>query len=114
MKRTNQPADSGKQEYRFYRSQLPTIVWDGPNDCVLADFSLGHFTTDNINIARKLLDSGYVQIPLDATEPPPVLVRIPGKSLKNTNETKGKLDDVRKGQPNQDSGVRVPITQALV
>lgn len=113
MKRTNKPAPGGKQKYRFFRSHLPTVVWDGQNNCVLADFSQGHFTTDDIEVAKTLLDKGYVQIPLDATEPPPVLVRIPGKSLANTNETKGRLTDAQIGKPNLDDGVRVPVTQAL-
>lgn len=113
MKRTNQPADGGKQKYRFYRSQLPSIVWDGQNNCVLADFSKGHFTTDNLEVAEILLDKGYVQIPLNATQPPAVLVRIPGRSLKNTNENKGELDDVQTGAPNLNEGVRVPVTQEL-
>lgn len=94
MKRTN-ATQEGKQKFRFYRSNLPTIVWG--NNKPMADFTEGHFTTDDKEIALKLLDKGYPQIPLDSTEPPSILVTIPGQSLR-TNESLGKgLDDVKIG-----------------
>lgn len=94
MKRTNTKKE-GKQQFRFYRSHLPTIVWGGNGK--IADFSEGHFTTDDKPIALILLDKGYPQIPLDSTEPPAILVTIPGDSLR-TNESLGKgLDDVKIG-----------------
>ena len=114
MKRTNKPDNAGKQQYRFYRSNLPAIVWDPDKDRPLADFSKGHFTTDDLNVAKTLLDKGYVQIPLDQNKPPKVLVRIPGKSLINTNENVGALDDIKQGLPNLDDEVRVPVTQEMV
>lgn len=95
MKRTNKKQE-GKQKYRFYRSNLPTIVW-GQENKKIADFAEGHFTTNDKQIALTLLDKGYPQIPLDSTEPPSILVSIPGQSLR-TNESLGKgLDDVKIG-----------------
>lgn len=61
---------SEQKAWRFYRSNLSTIVWDPKSEQPLADFSAGHFTTDDPKVARKLRDLGYPEIPLDATEPP--------------------------------------------
>lgn len=67
-----------KPRWRFWRSQLATIVWDKDKDVALADFTPGHFTTDDPDVARKLHNLGYPQIPLDAVEPPPdVIIRPP-------------------------------------
>jgi len=68
MAKTNEA--SKQKAWRFYRSNLSTIVWDPASGQPLADFSAGHFTTDNPKTARKLAALGYIEIPLDATEPP--------------------------------------------
>lgn len=59
-----------QKAWRFYRSNLSTIVWDKDGDKKLADFSEGHFTTADIKVAAKLKQLGYPEIPLNATEPP--------------------------------------------
>ena len=82
MKRNN-PKVSEKQEFRFYKSNLPKIVWDPDNQKPLANFEGGSFTTADLRVAQILLDKGYPQIPIDATEPPDILVRIPGNSIKD-------------------------------
>jgi len=111
MKRNN-PKVKGKQRYRFYKSNLPKIVWDPNRDRKLADFDGGSFTTDDIKVAQFLLKKGYPQIPVDATEPPNVLVRIPGKSLV-TDMDEGAMTDIKVGPAgfNQETGVRVPVIQ---
>lgn len=62
---------------RFYRSNLETIVWDPDEDKPMADFSKGHFTTDDKRVADYLEALGYVEIPLDAQEPPNIIVQKP-------------------------------------
>lgn len=106
MKRTNKSID-GKQEFRFYKSNLPKIVWDPKHNKVMADFEGGSFMTSELRVAKILLEKGYHQIPVDAVEPPDVLVRIPGKSL-------GENEDIKVGAlagSNQDNGARVPVVQ---
>lgn len=66
-----------QSKWRFYRSSMPTIVWDPANERALADFSKGHFTTDDPKVAEKLKAMGYLEIPLDATEPPDIIIRPP-------------------------------------
>jgi hypothetical protein len=67
-----------QEAWRFYRSSMPTIVWNPDTDSALADFSEGHFTTDDPVLADRLRSMGYPEIPLDATEPPAgVIVRPP-------------------------------------
>lgn len=75
-------AKTKQKAWRFYRSNLSTIVWDGKAECPLADFSPGHFTTDNPKVARKLKEIGYPEIPIDATEPPAeIIVRQPAQTI---------------------------------
>lgn len=111
MKRTNKPTKKGKTLYRFYKSNLPAIVWSPFEDKPLADFSEGHFTTDDLKVAKFLLDNGYPQIPVDAKKPPNILVSIPGKSI-NTDEREGPLEDIRK--ENKEKGYRKPVIQEFV
>lgn len=59
-----------KEMWRFYRSSLSTIVWNPAKDEPLADFTEGHFTTDDPAVAAKLRALGYMEIPLDAEHPP--------------------------------------------
>jgi hypothetical protein len=76
-----------KTAWRFFRSELSTIVWDsrpGMNKA-LADFSKGHFTTEDKAVAKILRDMGYVEIPLDMTEPPAIVVQQPAPQLKTKN-----------------------------
>lgn len=63
-----------KKAWRFYRSNLSTIVWDPDKDKPLADFTEGHFTTDDPRVAAKLKALGYMEIPLESTEPPPNII----------------------------------------
>lgn len=77
----NSGNSDGKQKYRFFKSHLPAIVWNPNGKAKMADFSKGHFTTDDIEVAQLLLDKGYPQIPVDATEPPDIVMAIPGQSL---------------------------------
>ena len=86
-----------KTAWRFYRSNLSTIVWDPAKDGVMADFRLGHFTTNDPVVAGKLRKLGYVEIPLDATEPPDVEVNpevdpVVAENLKNiAQNTQGEI-----------------------
>lgn len=61
---------SKKKQWRFYRSQLATKIWDKEKNRLLADFSSGTFTTDDPRVAKLLIDAGYPQIDLDAAAPP--------------------------------------------
>jgi len=63
-----------KKAWRFYRSSLSTIVWDPEKDAPLADFTKGHFTTEDPKVAARLKTLGYMEIPLDAEEPPPGII----------------------------------------
>jgi len=110
MKRNN-PKVNEKQEFRFYKSNLAKVVWDPDNNRALADFEGGSFTTDDIRVAKILLDKGYPQIPVDATEPPDVLVYIPGDSI---NTEGANPDDIKVGAHrgiNEKKGVNVPVVQ---
>lgn len=76
-----------KTAWRFFRSQLPTIVWDprpGSNKA-MADFSAGHFTTEDKAVAKILREKGYIEIPLNMTEPPAIVVQQPAPQLKTEN-----------------------------
>lgn len=59
--------------YRFYRSNLASVVWDKRADAPLAEFIQGEFITDSPHVAQTLLDMGYPRVSLDATEPPNIL-----------------------------------------
>jgi len=68
--------------WRFYRSNLPSKVWGGDEVGVIADFSKGHFTTEDKKLAIMLKQKGYVEIDLDATAPPNIIVSPPTQVLK--------------------------------
>jgi hypothetical protein len=70
----NKSNQEEKKAWRFYRSSLSTVVWDPDNDRPLADFTEGHFTTEDPRVAAKLTSLGYMEIPLDSTEPPPNII----------------------------------------
>jgi len=69
--------------WRFYRSHLPTIVWDarGGQNKTLADFSKGYYTTKEKDVADILRSKGYLEIPLNMTEPPSVIINQPSPQL---------------------------------
>jgi len=81
MKR-NTPILKEKKKYRFFKSHLASIVWDAGKERPLADFTEGHFTTDDPKVAAILKSKGYPQIPLDAEEPPNVIVNQTTQVLK--------------------------------
>lgn len=80
VKNDNKPRLKDKR--RFYRSNLSTIVWDSVKGVPLADFSAGHFTTDDPNTVGVLLGRGYVEIPLECSEPPAIIVNQPSASIR--------------------------------
>ena len=88
MKRTTIPktkAETTEQKqvgYRFFKSHLPTIVWNPATDSVLADFTPGHFITYDPKVAKILRKNGYPEIAMDATEPPNIIVNQPTRVLK--------------------------------
>ena len=55
---------------RFFRANLPNIVWNPELKKPLAEFRNGQFTTEDETVAEKLLEMGYVEIDVDATKPP--------------------------------------------
>lgn len=72
-----------KTAWRFYRSNLATIVWDNRgSDKALANFSDGFFTTEDKAVANILRQKGYPEIPLDAAAPPDILVQQAAPVLK--------------------------------
>ena len=78
-----------KSKWRFYRSNLSTVVWNPDKEDVLADFRQGHFTTDDPKVAAKLKSLGYPEISLDADSPPDIIVNQP------TMEIRGDIPIVR-------------------
>lgn len=66
--------------FRFYRSNLATVVWDPKQGHALAEFVKGQFYTEDKKVAEKLIELGYPQVPLDAETPPQILFE-KGKSL---------------------------------
>jgi hypothetical protein len=66
--------------FRFYRSNLPTVVWDPEKGKALAEFIGGQFFTEDKRVAGVLQKKGYPMVPLDATEPPDILFE-KGRSL---------------------------------
>jgi hypothetical protein len=59
--------------WRFYRSNKETIVWDPENDGPLVEFVGGQFYTDDSEIAERLIELGYPEVPLDAIHPPDIM-----------------------------------------
>lgn len=76
MTETEQETSINKQ-WRFYRSNLATKVWDAVNNRLMADFSEGTFITDDPEVAKRLISDGYPQVALDAETPPDILVSQP-------------------------------------
>jgi len=61
--------------YRFYRSNLATIVWGKKENKAIAEFVEGQFYTEDPKLAERLIALGYPRISLDATEPPDILFK---------------------------------------
>lgn len=81
--------------YRFYKSNLPAVVWNGKKNCALAEFQNGVFETDNKKIAQQILDLGYPQVSPTAKEPPNIIVGLPGQSI-DTSATS--TENIRPGK----------------
>jgi len=61
------------KKWRFYRSNLETIVWDPRASRPLADFSEGHFITEREDVRDRLRELGYPEVALDAEVPPDIM-----------------------------------------
>jgi len=57
-------------KFRFYKGKLPAVVWDPEKGRPLAEFVDGQFFTNDTKVASILKRKGYIQVDLDATEPP--------------------------------------------
>lgn len=55
---------------KFFRSKLATIVWDSANDCILADFKKGYFTTSDKQKIKILKELGYPEVEIESEAPP--------------------------------------------
>lgn len=58
---------------RFYRSNLPTVVWDPKAGRPLAEFVGGQFLTKEEDVAEIILSKGYPEVELDAVHPPDIM-----------------------------------------
>jgi len=67
--------------FRFYRSNLASIVWDKEAEKPLVEFVNGQFYTEDETIAEKLIALGYLEVPLDLETPPEVFFKR-GRALK--------------------------------
>lgn len=63
--------------WKFFRSEMATIVWDKDNNCELAIFENGVFQTEDKRTAEILRAKGYIEIPLDADAPPETIKVMP-------------------------------------
>lgn len=64
-----------KIQFRFYRSNLESVIWDAENDCPLAKFVNGEFITTDAGIAKKLEALGYPRVGINDAEPPDILYK---------------------------------------
>lgn len=55
---------------KFFRSKLATIVWDSANNCILADFKMGYFTTSDKRKIKILKELGYPEVEIESEAPP--------------------------------------------
>ena len=65
---------------RFYRANLPSVVWDAKKGKALAEFAKGEFITSDERTASILIEKGYPEVDMDALDPPDFEVQR-GKSL---------------------------------
>ena len=63
--------------WKFFRSEMATIVWDPDNDKELAIFENGVFVTEDKRVAEILRKKGYIEIPMDADVPPGMVKVMP-------------------------------------
>ena len=77
----NNPQKDGDNVYRFYKSNLPAVVWDPGKGRSLAEFKQGIFETSNKKVAQAISDLGYPQVSPNATQPPSITIGLPGQSL---------------------------------
>lgn len=68
-------------KWKFYRSNLPTIVWNASTNTVLADFKQGYFITSSASVANALIGMGYPEVEINSTNPPEVIVNQPPTEL---------------------------------
>lgn len=80
--------------YRFYKSNLPAVIWNPEKNCPLAEFQNGTFATKSKRVARKLLEMGYPQVSPFAEAPPDIIVGYPGQSIDTSSEAQ---DDTKIG-----------------
>ena len=82
MKRKSKAA----KKYKFFRSELPTVVWDGKLNKAIARFVDGQFVTTDLTVARKLEQMGYPLIPVSTKTPPNISRKVPIAVQIKTNE----------------------------
>jgi hypothetical protein len=58
------------KERRFYKANLPAVIWDSKADASLVEFIKGEFITSNKEIADILIKKGYPEVAMDAIDPP--------------------------------------------
>ncbi len=80
--------------YRFYKSNLPAVIWDPKKNRSLVEFQKGVFETTDIKVAEKLLELGYPQVSPLAEEPPDVIVMLPGQSIDTSAQSQ---ENIRPG-----------------
>lgn len=57
---------------KFYRANLPTIVWNPELKKPLAKFVKSQFVTEDDEVAEKLVEMGYPEVAMDASRPPTI------------------------------------------
>ena len=55
---------------RFYKANLPAVIWDPKVNVALAEFINGEFTTMSNEVADILIRKGYPEVAIDAVDPP--------------------------------------------
>ena len=60
---------------RFYRANLPTVVWDKDKNKALVEFVKGEFITGSERVANILIEKGYPEVGLDDVDPPDFQVK---------------------------------------
>lgn len=104
------PVMSEGNLYRFYKSNLPAVIWNPEKNRPLAEFQKGVFETKKKKVAQKLLELGYPQVSPLATEPPDIVLGLPGKSI-DTSATS--VENIRPGAgENQDAKSITPVKVA--
>jgi hypothetical protein len=55
---------------RFYKANLPAVIWDPKADTSMAEFIDGEFITTSSEVADILIKKGYPEVAIDAVDPP--------------------------------------------